>query len=119
MLFFNYDNLVKEANYNPFKVVEILELYRLGRILKYNLKNKLKGNSFLLNPEPILNDKSVDILYIYQYIQLAARRDYALYSLYGLTSLPLSHYPEIRLDSLRTNPLLNVTKSQINFKYEG
>ena len=119
MLFFNFENVTKEAKGDPFKVVEILESWRLGRVLKYGLKRKLRGNSFLLNAASILNEKSVDILYVYQYIQLAAKRDYTLYSLYGIRSLPLSHYPEIRLDSLKTNPLLQVTKSEINFKYEG
>jgi hypothetical protein len=112
------ESAIAEANGNPFKVVDLLEQLRLGRILKYGLRKKLNGRSFLVNPEPILTEKSVDILYVYQYLQLAARRDYALYSLYGVKSLPLSHYPEIRLDSLKTNPLLSVTKSEIIFKYE-
>lgn len=120
MLFFNYDNLLKAANHNPFKVVEILKAYHAGRLLKYyKIKSKLKGNSFLINPDAILNEKYIDILYVHQYIQLAARRDYSLYSLYGITSLPLSHFPDIRLDSLKTNPLLKVTNSEIIFKYEG
>lgn len=118
MLFFNWDAVVTEANGNPFRAVEILELYRLGRILKYGLKRKLYGKSFLINAEDITTEKRVDILYVYQYIQLAARRDLALYKLYGNKSLPLLHYPDIRLDSLKTNPLLNITKTEIHFKYE-
>ena len=117
-IFFNYNNLVKEAKGNPIQIVNLLTQYSNDRILKYGLRNKLKGNSFLLQPEKLLSDKTTDILYIQQYISLAALRDYSLYSLYGIKSLPLSYYPDINLDSIKNNPLLNVTKTDITFKYE-
>jgi hypothetical protein len=117
-LFFNWQSVVTEAKSNPFKAVDLLlQLYN-GRILKYGLLRKLKGSSFLLNPINILSEKNVDILYVYQYLSLASQRDYSLYHLYGIKSLPLSYYPDIRLDSIKTNPLLNVTKTDIIFKYE-
>jgi hypothetical protein len=119
ILFFNWIGLLKESKADPFKTVSILRTFKENRILKYGLRSKLVGNSYLLNADEILNDNQTDILYIYQYLLLAARRDYSLYKLYGVKSLPLSHYPDIELSSIRHNPLLNVTNNEITFKYEG
>ncbi len=117
-LFYNWKTVESESKGNPFNVVDLLIKLYNGRILKYGLLSKLKGSSFLLNPIKILSEKSVDILFVYQYLILASQRDYSLYHLYGIKSLPLSYYPEIRLDSIKTNPLLEVTKTDIIFKYE-
>lgn len=117
-LFFNWFALVKESKADPFKTVDILKSFKEKRILKYGLRSKLIGNSYLLNADKILNDKQTDILYIYQYILLAARRDYGLYKLYGVKSLPLSYFPDIDTSSIRHNPLLNVINNEVYFKYE-
>lgn len=117
-LFFNWQKLYQEAAGDPAKTVNTLRLLNSTKILKDGLRNKLKGTSFLLHPSRILMDKSTDILYIYQYIFLAAKRDYALYKLYGVKSLPLIHYSDINLSSIRSNPLLSVTNQEIQFKYE-
>ena len=117
-LFFNWISLVKETKGNPSKTVAVLQDLANNNPLKYGLRVKLKGTSFLLNAKGILNDKSTDILYVYQYLLLAARRDYSFYSLYGTATLPLSYYPDIDLSSVKTNPLLNVTNTEIYFKYE-
>jgi len=118
MLFFNWIGLVKESGGDPSKAVSILLDYYNKRILKYGLKQKLVGNSFLLNAKDILNDKNTDILYIYQYLLLAARRDYSFYKLYGSRSLPLSYYPDIDRSILMHNPLLKIQNDEIYFKYE-
>jgi hypothetical protein len=77
------------------------------------------GNSFLINPEPLFKiKKSVDILYIIQYIKLAAKRDYSLYKYYGVKSLQLSYFPDINLEVIKTNPLLKITPTEIFFAYE-
>ena len=118
MLFFNWKNLVQESRNNPFKTISILKDYKDDRILKYGLKRKLVGNSFLINANKILEDKNTDILYIYQYLLLAAKRDYSLYKLYGERSLLLSYFPDIDLSSITSNPLLKITKDKIFLKYE-
>lgn len=117
-LFFNWKNLVQETKDSPVKIVATLKDLYGNKILKDGLRSKLKGYSFLLQPSKLFEDKTTDILYVYQYILLAARRDYSLYKLYGLKSLPLAHYPDINLGSIRNNPLLIVTKTEIQFKYE-
>lgn len=119
ILFFNMTALTKESKSNPILLISILkDFYNVSKPLKYGLRSKLKGHSFLLHPEELFNDSNTDILYIYQYILLASKRDYALYKLYGITSLQLSYYPDINLDSIRTNPLLKITQTEIQFKYE-
>ena len=115
---FNWINLIKESKNDPCKTVSILKTFKDNKILKYGLRNKLIGNSYLLNASEILENNKTDILYIFQYILLASRRDYSLFKLYGVKSLPLSHYPDIDLSSIRHNPLLNVTNNEIIFKYE-
>ena len=116
-LFFNIEKVNKTAKGSPTQTVRILkDMHECNPFTKYN--KLLNGNCFLLKPELLLNDKITDILYIYQYILLAARRDYSLFKLFGEKSLPLSYFPDINLSSIRTNPLLNVTNSEIKFKYE-
>lgn len=118
-LFFNWNNLVKESNNHPIKILELLASFeQRDKILKPDLRKKLKGNSYLLNSSDLFADKSTDILHIYQYLLLAAKRDYSLYKLYGIKSLPLSYYPDINISSIRANPLLTVTNTEIIFKYE-
>lgn len=118
MLFFNWIGLVRESGSDPSKAVSILKDYYNNRILKYGLKRKLAGSSFLLNAKDILNDKNTDILYIYQYLLLAARRDYSFYKLYGERGLPLSYYPDIDRSLISHNPLLKIQNDTLYFKYE-
>lgn len=117
ILFFNLKKLLKVAKDSPRKTLDIIEDMVNDNPMT-NTKARLTGNSFLLKPELLLNDKTTDILYIHQYILLAARRDYSHYKLFGVKSLPLSYFPDINLSSIRTNPLLNVTNQEITFKYE-
>lgn len=118
MLFFNWINLVKESGGDPLKTVSILRNLLDNKISKIGLKQKLKGNSFLINPKPLLNEKSIDILYIYQYLTLAARRDYSLHRLYGKSTLPLSYFPDIDRSAIVHNPLLTIKNDEIHFLYE-
>lgn len=79
---------------------------------------KMPGTSFILNPDPLFKIKDVDINYIVQYIKLAARRDYWLYKQAGVKSLQLSYFPDVRMEVIKTNPLLKITKTEIFFYYE-
>ena len=117
-LFFDFKAVAKESKDNPFKMVELLREFMYNKLLRSDLRLKFRGSSFLLQPDKILTDKLTDIQYIYQYIFLAAKRDYTLYKLYGITYLPLADFSDINLNSIRTNPLLNITHTEIQFKYE-
>jgi hypothetical protein len=118
ILFYNWENLVKESKGSPISLLSILKQYKEKPELLKGRASKLIGHSFLINPEKLFTDKTTDILYIYQYILLSAKRDYALYIMYGIKTLPLAYFKDINLGSIRTNPLLIITKTDIHFKYE-
>jgi len=117
ILFFNLKKLLKVSKDSPRKTLDIIEDMVNNNPIN-NFRAKFTGNSFLLKPEALLKDKTTDILFVHQYLLLAAKRDYSLYKLFGEKSLPLSYFPDINLSSIRTNPLLKVTNTSIIFKYE-
>ena len=122
-LFFNLQTLESQSDNDSNKFMAMLEYHYSKRLpSKYSKykpsKVSLAGGSYLLNPLDLFNDKSTDILFKIQYIKLAGRRDYSLYKLYRYKALQLSYYPDIMLDAIKHNPLLNITQSEILFKYE-
>lgn len=78
----------------------------------------MSGNSFILNPTDLFNDRFTDPIYVVQYIKLAAKRDYAMYKLYNITYLDLTLYPDIDKSKISHNPLLKIAGSKLYFKYE-
>ena len=122
-LFFDLKTLEEQSANNPEKLIAMLA-YHYNKTLPYkNSKYKpskisLAGNGFILNPIDLFQDKVTDLLYKVQYIKLAARRDYNHYRQYKYKALQISYYPDINYDSIRQNPLLNITKTEIFFKYE-
>jgi hypothetical protein len=110
---FNLAKLEKLAKNNQVKIVEILEDYYKG--FKYDLKG---GSCFLIEPAQLFFDRSTDILFKAQYIQLAARRSYQQYRDLGYTYLDLSYFPDLNLEAIKYNPLLITKNNKIYFKYE-
>lgn len=122
-LFFNLQTLETQSLNDANKFMAMLEYHYSKRLpSKYSKylpsKIPLNGTSYLLNPLALFNDKSTDILYKLQYIKLAGRRDYSLYKLYKYKALQLSYYPDIIYDTIKHNPLLTITPTEITFKYE-
>lgn len=123
-LFFNLEILEREAANDPDKFIALLTYHHCGSIpssskTKYKPgKYSLKGNSFLLNPEPILFNESYDVGFRVQYCRLAGRRDYLLYKIYGVTSLDRSFFPDLSIEKIKNNPLLIIETTQIKFKFE-
>lgn len=123
-LLFDLYRLEQETECDPHKLVKVLELYYNKKTIPKNHYTKVKplrhlvGNSYLLNPAPLFNDKTTDIAYKAQYIRLAGRRDYANYKYYNDKHLDLSYFGDINIDALKHNPLLTITKNKIHFKYE-
>lgn len=123
-LFFNLENLEKEADGNSEKFLALLEYHYRGSIpnskhSRYKRsKLSLRGTSFVLNPGPIFDNDNTDPLYLVQYVKLCGRRDYGLYRLYGIKTLDLSFYPDLNLTQIKSNPLLKVVNKHIHFKFE-
>ena len=122
-LFFNLQTLETQSQNDANKFMAMLEYHYSRRLpSKYSKylpsKVPLNGGSYILNPLALFNDKSTDILYKLQYIKLAGRRDYSLYKLYKYKALQLSYYPDIIYDTIKHNPLLIITQTEITFKYE-
>ena len=123
MLFFNLAVLQEVAGTNSSVLVSNLEkfyLYRNNKLNGYYLpKYSLSGgSSFLINPAGLFDDRSIIDTYKAQYIILAGKRDFNLYKEYKVTTLDLSYFPDLQLEKLKNNPLLNITQQQIKFKYE-
>ncbi len=122
MFFFNLTTLEKISDNNPVIFMDVLKSFYYKKLpsyrkpLKYSNK-EMVGSSFLINPEPLFKSK-VDVLYIIQYVKLAARRDYTLYKFYNYKALNLSYFPDIKLNSIKTNPLLKITETEIFFYFE-
>lgn len=125
MIFFNLQTLEDETLCDPeYLVVALYKFYKGIRYPKniYEkhkpLTNLTSGTSYLLNPEGLFSDKSTDILYKAQYIRLAGRRDYTLYKTYSYKSLDLNMYPDLNMQSIKSNPLFTIANKQLKFKYE-
>ena len=121
-LFFNLQTLETQSLNDANKFMAMLEYHYSKRLpSKYSKylpsKVPLNGTSYLLNPLALFNDKSTDILYKLQYVKLAARRDWALYKQYKYSYLQRSYYPDLLVDAIRSNPLLVITPTEVQFKY--
>lgn len=123
-LLFDLYILEQATQCDPQKLVTTLELWFSKKIIPKNRYTKVKpllnlsGNSYLLNPAPLFNDKTTDVAYKAQYIRLAGRRDYFQYKYYNSKHLDLTYFSDINLDAIKTNPLLIINENKIHFKYE-
>lgn len=125
VLFFNLRLLeAKTNNDSEYMVVALNKLFKNIKVPKSStekykpIPNLERGTSFLLNPKKLFTDKSTDIIYKAQYIKLAGRRDYNLYIQYKSTTLDLSLYPDINIQAIKYNPLIEITENTLKFKYE-
>lgn len=124
MLLFDIHKLESLSCNDPKLLLEILHRH-LDKTAKVSKKvevlcftTSLIGTSYLLNPWDLFNDQSIDELFKVQYIKLAGRRDLALYKYNGYKGLQLSYYPELSMDAIKYNPLLDIKQHEILFKLE-
>ena len=116
-LFYNLELLSKKSKGNPTKMVELLNRYYTEKSSNTYVSTNLQGKGFILNPVGLFSSKENDI-YKAQYIILASKRDYFLYTKYGITTLQLSYSPDINIEKIKYNPLLTITKTEIGFLHE-
>jgi hypothetical protein len=112
LLKFDLYKLKKLAGENPKKLVDLLQNH--CRILN----PKIIGSNFLLNPNEFFLDRSIDILYKAQYIELAGRRSYQQYTDLGYKHLDLTYYPDLNKNAIKYNPIITIENNKIYFKYE-
>lgn len=122
-VFFNLQTLEEQAGSDSIKFLTLLEYHYTKKLATRYSKYKpsrvsLTGFSYLLNPVDFFQDNITDILYKVQYIKLAARRDYNLYKQYAYKGLQISFYPDLKIERIKQNPLLNITQQEILFKFE-
>lgn len=123
-LFFNIHILEEQAEADPQKLIQLLKYHLEGvKVVSKKAKYKpsrisLNGNSFLLNPRPVLYSTEYDVAHLAQYIKLAGRRDLMLYKAYGFIGLHTSYYPDLLIENIKHNPLLTISNQTINFKFE-
>lgn len=122
-LFFNLKTLEEESCNDVNKFMWILWYHYSKKVPSLRAKYKpaklsLAGTSFLLAPQSLFEDKSTDIMYKVQYVRLAGLRDYSLYKQYKYRSLMTSYFPDLKYESIKHNPLLTITPTDISFKYE-
>jgi hypothetical protein len=123
-MFFNMKILHNESENKPELMLKMLENFYLGKIPKnkmdrvnFSSKN-LVGDSFILHPDRLFSSKA-DPRYKVQYIILAAKRDYMFHKIYGVNYLDLSYFPDLDINKIRGNPLMEVIDNKLHFKLEG
>lgn len=125
-LFFNLQTLESLAKGNDQKLLAMLEHHFNKKVLpskfdKFSpapFNTIVHGHSFLISPAPFFKDTTTDILFKVQYLKLAAKRDYLLYKQYQYKALQRSFFPDLNYEGIKHNPLLVITSTEVNFKYE-
>lgn len=123
MLFFNLELLENKAKTDKDLYSALHNLYLKKEIKRTRLDKSLiipnlrLGNSFILNPTDLFT-KVNNIVYASQYIKLAGRRSYLMYSNFGIRYLDLSFYPDLNLEVVKFNYLLKISNNKIHFKFE-
>jgi hypothetical protein len=122
-LFFNLELLESESKCSPKITLSMLEWHFNKKPIPKNNRDRLNypnlaGHSFLLDAHSLFLD-TCDVAYKAQYIRLAGRRDYSLYKFHKITYLDLSYFKDINLELIKHNPLLDINKNKIHFKYEN
>lgn len=123
--FFDIQKLERATKLDPEYIFEALKKAWQGRTIPKNAWEKHKpipgivpGNSFLINPQPLFEDTSTNVIFKAQYIRLAGLRDYFSYKTLKQTHLDLTLYPDLNLLALQQNTLLTIHKNHLKFIYE-
>lgn len=125
IFFFDLQKLEYVTKNDSMYLVTALHKAWLGKTIPKNIKEKFKpipkiiiGNSFLLNPKGLFEDKTTDVAFKAQYIRLAGRRDYLSYKLLKQIYLDLTLYPDLNIATIKHNPLLIIENTHLKFIYE-
>lgn len=117
--YFDMQKLQRASANDSALMLKLLENFVLKKLpkTKYDLKDHINlsgGSSFLIHPKRLFASK-VDVNYKVQYLILASKRDPLYYAEYGITYLDLSFWPDVLVDKLKGNPLLEIADNKIHF----
>lgn len=127
-LFYNWDlikkNSIKEIiaylHYKHYRQAK--DKYTWPAVCSIMHKGRKSYNDcFILYPNRLLgNVQRQKPLYIYQYLELAALRNYVDYKLMGESSLPVAYATAngYTVEQLVNNYLITIRDDKIHFKYE-
>ena len=77
----------------------------------------IPGPCYLINPDEALL-KAPGPNYLYNYIEIASKRNLFDYKIRGVSYLQIELVEEYLLGLVETNPMLTIENSKIYFKYE-
>jgi hypothetical protein len=126
MIFYNWKKIRKETNGKVGDIVAVLYILTYQKEPPINRKDRrfkfwqksFHGESFLLNPEPLLIQRNrYSDTEIAQYAGIASLRNYFDYQSKKDTTLDLLFYTG-KQDILTQNRLLRVENDRIHFKFE-
>ncbi len=126
MVLYNWHTVYQHSQGTPSLILDILS-YIINRPIPKNIYDvKIRnlqrvdwsGDSFLINPEAILNNRNhYSDKELAEYVGLASFRSLAEYKTTKLKTLPIEHSP-VDVETLKTNRLLCIMNSNIYFQWE-
>jgi|JMBY01.1.fsa_nt_gi hypothetical protein len=119
MIRFSWESMVTLSNGSKKTMLKMLDILTNRHLYKISpLYYELSGDSFLINPEPlILNRRRVPLDQIVQYLELASLRNYLDFSFFTTITLPLEFAPYSK-EELKSNRLITINNNLITFTYE-
>ncbi|NDD82986.1 hypothetical protein EBZ38_01705 [bacterium] len=124
MILFDWEKIRSDSKGKIGAIIQIISAITWPEVLptkRQLIVNKFygkdfSGNSFLLNPESLLNKKyELKAKDIVEYIMLASKRSYADYLITGNRTLNVRLLPYV----IASNELITIKNNEIYFKYEG
>ena len=128
MIKFSWKKINNKFSWNAYKVIEYFYIkrniksqfyipYKHRSVLAETTKPWPEGDCYILNLDEALKMAS-DPNYLYNYLELASKRNLFDYKARGITYLPIQFVPEYLMGLVETNPMLEVKDEKLYFKYE-
>jgi len=119
MIKFNWDSMVSLSNGSSEELLRLMDVLINPHLYRDPaLYLKLIGDSFIVNPEPLLlNRQKAPNSNLVQYLHLASLRNYLDFSFFTTTTIPLE-FANYSIKELESNRLLKINNNQITLIYE-
>jgi hypothetical protein len=127
MIKFSWEKINNRLGWNGYKVLgyfyykqNISTKMRLNtskEVINFAHEPYPDGPCFLVNINEAL-ENTTDPGYLYNYLELASKRNIFDYKMRGIKALPVILVPEYLEGFLSTNPMLEVKNGNVYFKFE-